>query len=120
MGSVGAPELLVILLVALIVLGPDRLPKVARQMGRAMSEFKRVTSGFEDEMRKAMNDVTDGSGASGPGSPATPAEPGTATSRGAAAGDSVPPPADRPPVPSARPVVPPDELPPPPDDPSRN
>ena len=63
MGSVGAPELIVIFLVALIVLGPDRLPKAARQMGRAMAEFKRVTSGFQDEVRKALDTDDDVPGA---------------------------------------------------------
>ena len=55
MGSVGAPELIVIFLVALIVLGPDRLPKAAKQLGRAVSEFRRVTSGFQDEVKKAID-----------------------------------------------------------------
>ena len=55
MGSIGAPEILVILVVALIVLGPNRLPDAARQVGRAMSEFRRISSGFQAELRDAMN-----------------------------------------------------------------
>ena len=55
MGSLGAPELIVIFLVALIVLGPDRLPKAAKQLGKAVSEFRRVTSGFQDEVKKAID-----------------------------------------------------------------
>lgn len=54
MGSVGAPEILVILLVALLVLGPDRLPDAARQAGRVLSEVKRMSSGFQAELRDAM------------------------------------------------------------------
>lgn len=54
MGSIGAPELLVILVVALIVLGPTRLPDAARSVGRAMSEFRRMTSGFQAELRDAL------------------------------------------------------------------
>jgi len=44
--SLGFPELVVILMVALIVLGPSKLPEVARQLGKAMAEFRRVTAGF--------------------------------------------------------------------------
>jgi Tat protein translocase TatB subunit len=55
-GSIGAPEVLVILLVALMVLGPDRLPGAARQAGRAMAEFRRMASGFQAEMRDAMRE----------------------------------------------------------------
>ena len=50
--------MLVILLVALIVLGPQRLPEVARQAGRALAEFRRITSGFQDELRDALQPVT--------------------------------------------------------------
>lgn len=56
MFNVGGPEILVILLIALIVLGPQRLPSAARQVGRAMAEFRRVTSGFQAEVRDALND----------------------------------------------------------------
>jgi sec-independent protein translocase protein TatA len=54
MGSIGAPEVLVILVVALLVLGPNRLPEAARQVGRAMAEMRRISAGFQAEMRDAM------------------------------------------------------------------
>jgi sec-independent protein translocase protein TatA len=53
MFGIGAPELLVILVVALIVLGPKRLPEVARALGKAMAELRRATSGFTDELHNA-------------------------------------------------------------------
>ena len=56
MFNVGTPELLVILLVALIVLGPNKLPEVARQIGKAMAEVRRLGAGFQDEMRDAMQE----------------------------------------------------------------
>lgn len=50
------PHLLIIFLVALIVLGPDKLPQVARMLGKTMAEFRRVTSDFrttiEGEVRE--------------------------------------------------------------------
>lgn len=56
--NLGTGELLVIFLVALIVLGPNKLPDAARQMGRIMAELRRVSSGFQDEMRSAMREPT--------------------------------------------------------------
>ncbi len=56
MFNVGGGELLVILLVALIVLGPTKLPDAARQFGRVMNELRRISSGFQREMREALDD----------------------------------------------------------------
>ena len=52
MGFISAPgplELLVILVVALIVLGPQRLPEAARSVGRGMRELKESLSGDDDD-----------------------------------------------------------------------
>lgn len=57
MGNIGGPELLVVLIVALLVLGPTRLPQAARSMGKAMSEFRRVTGGLQAEVRDAMTQL---------------------------------------------------------------
>ena len=54
--SLGPAEILVILVVALLVLGPSKLPEAARQVGKAMAEFRRVTSGFQAEMRDAFQE----------------------------------------------------------------
>lgn len=51
--NIGMPELLVILTVALIVLGPNRLPEIARMLGKAMAEFRRATAGLTDELDNA-------------------------------------------------------------------
>jgi sec-independent protein translocase protein TatA len=40
------PELLVILVVALLVLGPKKLPEIARSLGRGMAEFRRASNEF--------------------------------------------------------------------------
>jgi sec-independent protein translocase protein TatB len=55
MGNLGGGEILVILLAALLFLGPQKLPEAARQIGKAMGEFRKVTSGFQRELRDAMN-----------------------------------------------------------------
>ena len=54
--NVGTPEMLVILVVALLVLGPNKLPEVARQVGKAMGEIRRLGAGFQAEMRDAMQE----------------------------------------------------------------
>ena len=59
MFNVGGGELVVIALVALIVLGPERLPGALRQVGRAVGELKKLTTGFERELREAMADLDD-------------------------------------------------------------
>ncbi|MDY6825084.1 MAG: Sec-independent protein translocase protein TatB [Thermodesulfobacteriota bacterium] len=51
MFGIGMPEFILILVVALIVIGPKKLPEVARTLGKAMGEFKRATS----ELRSAVN-----------------------------------------------------------------
>lgn len=52
--SLGPAEILVILVVALIVLGPKRLPEAGRQVGRAIAEVRRWSQGFQDEIRNVI------------------------------------------------------------------
>ncbi|WP_300785838.1 Sec-independent protein translocase protein TatB, partial [uncultured Desulfovibrio sp.] len=47
MFGIGSTELLVILLVALVVLGPKSLAGVSRTLGKAMGEFRRVSTDFQ-------------------------------------------------------------------------
>ena len=55
----GGPEMMVILLVALVVLGPQQLPKAMRTMGNVMAEIRKISTGFQSEMRNAMDSITD-------------------------------------------------------------
>ena len=56
MFNIGGPEVLVILLLALIVLGPQRLPDAAKQVAKVVGELRRVSSGFQNELKAAMDD----------------------------------------------------------------
>lgn len=71
--NLGGPEVMVVILVALVVLGPEQLPKVMRTMGNVMSEVRKVSGGFQAEMRKAMDavDVTGNEKPQSSGGPAT-------------------------------------------------
>ena len=53
--NLGGGEILVILMIALLVLGPSRLPGAGRQIGRALAEFRRMSSGVQEDLREAMN-----------------------------------------------------------------
>jgi Tat protein translocase TatB subunit len=55
--GVGLPELLVILLILLIVVGPQRLPEMAAQIARAMREFRRYTSSLSREVTDVLEDL---------------------------------------------------------------
>ena len=53
-GTLGGPELLLILVIALIVFGPRKLPEIGKSMGKLMAEFRRASNDFkrtiEDEV----------------------------------------------------------------------
>ena len=45
MGSIGTPELIVILVIALVIFGPGKLPEVGKAIGKGINEFKDALSG---------------------------------------------------------------------------
>lgn len=71
------PELVLILVVALLVLGPRRLPEAARALGRSLAEFRRASS----ELRQSLTVPPEGSPEGG----STPTQPGTADKEEASA-----------------------------------
>ena len=50
MFGIGMPEMLLILAIALIVIGPKKLPDLAKSLGRALREFKKATSELKDSL----------------------------------------------------------------------
>jgi Tat protein translocase TatB subunit len=57
MFNVGGGEVLVIALIALIVLGPNRLPGAARQAGKVLADLRRISQGFQNEVRTAFDEA---------------------------------------------------------------
>ena len=59
MGNLGMPELMMIMLLALLLFGPKKLPEIGKQVGKALGEFKRASNdlkrSIEDEMEKASD-----------------------------------------------------------------
>ena len=57
MFNIGLPEMLVILAIALIVFGPNKLPELAKAFGRAMREFKKATEEVKESFREETKDL---------------------------------------------------------------
>ena len=56
MGNIGSGEVLVILVLGLLVLGPERLPEFARKIGNFLKEAKRMSRSFQEELRSAVEE----------------------------------------------------------------
>ena len=49
-GSIGMPELIIIMVIALIIFGPRKLPELGRSLGRSLSEFKRASNELKNTL----------------------------------------------------------------------
>ena len=56
--SLGPAEILVVLVIALLVFGPTRLPEVGRQVGRTMREFRKFQETIRRDVHEVLNDDT--------------------------------------------------------------
>jgi sec-independent protein translocase protein TatB len=61
MFGIGMPELLLILGLALIVLGPKKLPELAKALGKGIAEFRRATDELKSEFRQMEREVDEAS-----------------------------------------------------------
>jgi sec-independent protein translocase protein TatA len=59
MPQIGPLEILVVLVVALVVFGPNKLPQLGRQLGRGYREFRKFQQGFRDDIEGAFRDDDD-------------------------------------------------------------
>jgi TatA/E family protein of Tat protein translocase len=84
MFGIGMTELLVIFAIALVVLGPKKLPELARSLGRGLAEFRRASS----DLRREFLDVTEEPRPLPPADPQRPASPPAAAPAAAPAESS--------------------------------
>jgi sec-independent protein translocase protein TatA len=56
-GPLGGPEIAVIFVVVLLLFGAKKIPELARGLGKSMGEFKKARTEFEDEIKRAADDI---------------------------------------------------------------
>lgn len=56
MFGIGMQELIIIVIIALIIVGPKKLPELAKTLGKGFSEFKRATDGITDDLKETMKE----------------------------------------------------------------
>jgi len=54
--NLSGSEIIFLIIIALVVLGPDKLPDAMRKAGKAYGDFKRMTSGFQSEMKSVLDE----------------------------------------------------------------
>jgi len=59
MFNVTGGELVIILVIALVILGPERLPGAARTVGKIMGQVREVSNGFQKELKSALDEVAE-------------------------------------------------------------
>ena len=55
--GMGLPEIMVILVVALLVFGPKKLPEIGRSLGKAIGGFKEASKEFEKELKREVDEL---------------------------------------------------------------
>jgi TatA/E family protein of Tat protein translocase len=85
-GSIGMPELLIILTLALIIFGPRKLPELGRSLGKSLGEFKRASNELRNTLDEEIRIEEERS--TRPTRPAQPAEPAPVAATEAETGES--------------------------------
>jgi sec-independent protein translocase protein TatA len=54
LSNIGVPGLILILVVALVIFGPNKLPEIGRAAGKSIREFKKATEGIADDIKEEI------------------------------------------------------------------
>ena len=57
MGSIGAPELIIIFVVALIVFGPKKLPELGKSLGKGLAEFRKASNELKSTIEQEVRNI---------------------------------------------------------------
>lgn len=90
--NIGAPELIIILVIALLILGPGKLPDVGSALGKSIREFRKATNEVQESVNAPLPSQAASAQSAAPAAPAAPAQSAPAETPAAPSGTS----ADRP------------------------
>ncbi|MEN8181969.1 MAG: twin-arginine translocase TatA/TatE family subunit [Myxococcota bacterium] len=90
MFGIGMQELAVILLIALVVFGPKRLPELARSLGKGLGEFRRASTDLRQSLVDAAEEPRESTGPAAPEAPRGPSAPDPGETRTGPPGDPDP------------------------------
>ncbi|MFZ7943525.1 MULTISPECIES: twin-arginine translocase TatA/TatE family subunit [Bacillaceae] len=54
--NIGVPGLILILIVALVIFGPNKLPEIGRAVGKSIREFKKATEGIAEDIKEEFKE----------------------------------------------------------------
>ena len=92
MGNLGMPELILILVLALLLFGPKKLPEIGKQLGKGLGEFKRASN----DLKRSIEDEIEKVGKEEPPGPPPESKPTVAEALPAASGPAAQPQAGEP------------------------
>jgi sec-independent protein translocase protein TatA len=80
LGMIGPETLIIVLVMALIVFGPKKLPEMGKTIGKGLQEFRKVQEDVRREIRQGVNETPPGESPSSASSPSATEAPATGTS----------------------------------------
>jgi len=92
--NIGAPELIIILVIALLILGPGKLPEVGSSLGKSIREFRKASSDVQEAVNVSVDTSPLPPTPAAPVAPASPAATQVPTATGAPAAPVTAPPAE--------------------------